>query len=256
MVMATQWIGSCNYTPGRSGYRPEAFVIHIMDDESIANVDAWFNTPKSARNTMPVSAHYGVGRDGSVHQYVHEMDTAWHAGRVNAPSWPLIRSGVNPNRYTIGIEHQGKPADPWTDAMYEATAGLMAAAAQRWSIPLDRDHVVGHCEIYSLKPYCPGPHLDFDQLILLAQSVVLSGADNNWVASPGSVATRTRLNIRLGAPSATAAIVRTAAAGEILPYAGWTSNGESVHGNAHWYADAAGNYFWAGGTEQPIPGVA
>ena len=38
-------------------------------------------------------------------------------------------------------------------------------------------------------------------------------------------------------------------------HVGWTSNGPSVNGNAHWYKDADGNYLWAGRTDKPIPGM-
>ena len=246
------WKGSTNKTAGRAGYKPEAVVIHIMDDD-IATVDEWFNTPKGPRNTFPVSAHYGVARSGAVHQYVREMDTAWHAGRVLRSTWPLLKPHPSPNFYTIGIEHEGKPAQEWTDAMYEASATLLAGISQRWSIPLDRDHVIGHAQIFADKSYCPGPHCDLDQLIDMAQSVVLSATDTNLVPSGGTVTAASTLNIRSGAPTSLASLVRTVPAGTSLAYTGWTSTGERVHGNSHWYRDAAGDYFWAGGTSAPTP---
>ena len=43
--------------------------------------------------------------------------------------------------------------------------------------------------------------------------------------------------------------------GTVLDYDGWTSNGEAVDGNAYWYKDLDGNYFWAGGTVVPTPGA-
>jgi hypothetical protein len=42
---------------------------------TLAATDSWFLTPESQ-----VSAHYGVARDGRIHQYVGESDTAFHAG--------------------------------------------------------------------------------------------------------------------------------------------------------------------------------
>jgi len=254
MSLPITWIGSTNKTKGRGGLKPEAVVIHIMDDD-IVTVDNWFNTPKGPKNKMPVSAHYGISRRGAIHQYVDEMDTAWHAGRVLGSVWPLLKSKLpaNPNSYTIGIEHEGKPDMAWTDAMYEASATLLADISQRWSITLDHMHVVGHGEIYSKKPYCPGPHCELDHLIDLAQSVVLSGTNANSVQKAGTVTTTRDLNIRLGAPTALADRVRLVPKGTQLNYIGWTSNGESVNGNAHWYQDRDGNFFWAGGTSAPVP---
>src|SRR4051812_28530968 len=102
------WKGAhpANFSGGRAGFRPEAIVIHVMDG-TLAGTDSWFNDPRSR-----VSAHYGVGKAGQVHQYVKEIDAAHHAGVVNAPCWPLIKRGhsgsgfINPNFYTIGVEHE------------------------------------------------------------------------------------------------------------------------------------------------------
>lgn len=154
---------SPNFWAGRKGYRPEGVVIHIMDG-TLAGTDSWFANPASQ-----VSAHYGIGRTGEVHQYVKEEDTAWHAGRVDAPVWGLIKPNINPNLYTIGIEHEGKPDDVWTDAMKQASAVLIREICQRWQIPIDRAHVVGHFEIYSKKPNCPARDKKIiDELVALA----------------------------------------------------------------------------------------
>src|SRR3989344_3627451 len=104
---------SSNFWVGRKGYRPEAVVIHIMDG-TLPGTDSWFANP-----TSQVSAHYGIGKSGEVHQYVQENDAAWHAGLVNAPVWKLIRPNVNPNLYTIGIELEGKPDEGWTETRSE-----------------------------------------------------------------------------------------------------------------------------------------
>lgn len=143
---------SPHFFPNRKGYKPEAIVIHIMAG-TLVGTDAWFKNPASQ-----VSAHYGVGKTGEVHQYVKEEHGAWHAGRVDKPTWKLIKAGVNPNYYTIGIEHEGQPGDIWTEAMIKSTAQLIKEIAQRWNIPIDRDHVIGHYNIYSVKANCPATH--------------------------------------------------------------------------------------------------
>jgi N-acetyl-anhydromuramyl-L-alanine amidase AmpD len=154
---------SSNFWVGRKGYRPEAVVIHIMDG-TLSGTDSWFANP-----TSQVSAHYGIGKSGEVHQYVQENDAAWHAGRVDAPVWKFIRPNVNPNLYTVGIEHEGKPDDVWTAAMKESSATLIREICQRWQIPIDRDHVVGHFEIFSKKPNCPATNKRIlDELVSLA----------------------------------------------------------------------------------------
>ena len=154
---------SPNFWPGRKGYRPEGVVIHIMDG-TLVGTDSWFANPASL-----VSAHYGIGRTGEVHQYVKEENTAWHAGRVDAPAWKLIKPNINPNLYTVGIEHEGKPDDVWTDAMKQSSAELIREICKRWQIPIDRIHIVGHFEIFSKKPNCPARDKKIiDELVALA----------------------------------------------------------------------------------------
>ncbi len=53
---------SPNFWVGRKGYRPEAIVIHIMDG-TLVGTDSWF-----ANHTSQVSSHYGIGKNGEVHQ--------------------------------------------------------------------------------------------------------------------------------------------------------------------------------------------
>ncbi len=242
------WIPSPNYTAGRQGYRPEAIVIHIMAG-TLVGTDAWFSSRQSG-----VSAHYGIGKQGEVHQYVDESDSAWHAGRRYAPSWSLIKDRVNPNLYTIGVEHEGRDDDAWPDTMYDASARLIQGVCLRWEIPIDRRHIVGHREIYARKT-CPGHRVDLNRLVHLARAAAGEAERYNFVKRRGKVSAVRRLNIRRGAPHVLASRLRTARIGESLPYTGWTSNGQNVSGNPHWYRTAEGDYFWAGGTDVPTPGL-
>ncbi len=55
----------------------------------------------------PVSAHFSIGKDGTIHRHVAYVQAAWHAGVVDEPTWPGLTVGVSPNWYTIGIEMEG-----------------------------------------------------------------------------------------------------------------------------------------------------
>lgn len=154
---------SPNFWTGRAGFKPEVIVIHIMDG-TLAGTDSWFGSTASQ-----VSAHYGIGTAGEVHQYVDEENTAWHAGRVSDPSFSLYKPGVNPNRYTIGIEHEGNAYTVWSDAMKEASAELIRDICTRRNIPIDREHIIGHYQVFSGKPNCPAYNKSIiDELITLA----------------------------------------------------------------------------------------
>lgn len=241
------WKGSRHFTKGRRGYRPEAVVVHIMEG-TLVGTDDWFNDPASK-----VSAHYGIGRGGEVHQYVREADQAWHAGRSWTPTWSEYRDGVNPNLYTIGIEHEGKPDDAWPAAMYEASAALIKEICLRWNIAIDRQHIVGHREIYARKS-CPGSQVDLSGLTKMASGLAVDLGNHNLIEQKGKVTVRATVNLRR-APTIASPKVGSIAGGTVAAYTGWTSSGQAVDGNPHWYRRADGRYFWAGATEQPVPGL-
>lgn len=163
-------IKSPNYRRRRSGFRPEAIVLHITDG-SMRGTISWFKDPASG-----VSAHYGVSMTGLVYRFVDDDNTAWHAGRVFNPTWTLLkrvdepypRRPVNPNSYTLGIEVEATARDRlFPNVQTAATALVIADLCHRWAIPLDRPHIIGHREIFAAKD-CPG-HLPIEALIALAR---------------------------------------------------------------------------------------
>ena len=223
-----------NFMPGRpGGLHPAAIVIHISEG-TLASADAWFNDDSAV-----VSAHYIVGRSGEVHQYVSEEDTAYHAGSPVNPTWRLLRPHVNPNFYTVGIEHEGSAQDQWTDAQYATSAGLVGEIARRWSIPIDADHIVMHREIRGNKT-CPGFVFSREKLLSLIPSEV--------PPEPGkTVMTITRANVRADQPNRTSAIRAVLNQGASVSVASVVV-GESVDGNAEWYQLQDGGFLWAGAT--------
>ncbi len=141
---------SLNFS-SREGYTPELIVIHIMAG-SLSGTDDWF-TKMAA--TSQVSAHYGIGLKGEIHQYVEEKFKAWHAGQVVNPTAKLLKLNVNPNLYTIGIEHEGYDLSKNPIGQLQASADLIKDICVRYKIPVDRKHIIGHYEIKASKPNCP-----------------------------------------------------------------------------------------------------
>lgn len=248
--MAAIWKGAHpqNFRTGRpSGHRPEAIVIHIMDG-SLTGTDSWFNDRRSG-----VSAHYGVGKNGAVHQYVKEADTAFHAGTVVRPTWKLLKPGVNPNFYTIGIEHEGvgTNANAWPQAMRDASLALAAEIARRWNIPIDHDHIIPHKAIRASKPDCPGRGIDLAQYIadLGGQAVTGPPAPER----PVSLTVRLMRTANLRAEAGThGPAPRQLLAGDSFSAVA-VATGEPVSGNPNWFRNAAREYLWAGTTDHPLP---
>lgn len=80
-------VNSSNYT--KQSTKKVGFVLHWIVGE-VESADATF-----ANSAKQVSAHYGIGSNGEVHQYVADEYIAWHAGNWEA------------NTKYIGIEHAG-----------------------------------------------------------------------------------------------------------------------------------------------------
>lgn len=116
------------------------------------------------------SAHYLVTRTGLIYQLADDEDITYHAGAVANPTWPLY-DGTNPNKYTIGIEHECYPEvggdGNLTDEQYQATLWLHQQLIAKHDIPIDRDHIIGHYEIDSVnRAGCPGDAFPWARLML------------------------------------------------------------------------------------------
>lgn len=125
--------------------------------------------------TKAKSAHYVVYRlDGSaIEQWVDEADAAYHAGILNQPSLPYDFEGHSPNRFLIGIEHEGFTGQPWTEEMYRKDAFLCARACKRWGIEPGPDTIIGHNRIDAVnRARCPGNGVDLDRLIAMTKELL------------------------------------------------------------------------------------
>jgi N-acetyl-anhydromuramyl-L-alanine amidase AmpD len=157
----TEDILPLNFQRGRKGaFPPDTIVIHVTEGDA-DSVRAWFHDPSSE-----VSAHYMVCKSGEIVHFVHESDTAWANGRVDHPTAALVleRVTINPNCWTISIEHEGDGTHELTDPQRASSLALMRDIQTRHHrITFDRHHILGHHEIYSLKT-CPGA-ISVDRLV-------------------------------------------------------------------------------------------
>ncbi|MGW4735401.1 N-acetylmuramoyl-L-alanine amidase [Streptomyces shenzhenensis] len=143
-----------NYTASTrpNAYSVDRVIVHVAQ-ETYASTLSIFQNPRKK-----VSAHYVVGSaDGQVAQCVREADIAWHAG-----NWDY-------NTRSIGIEHEGWVDQPnyFTDAMYTQSARLTAAICDRYGIPKDREHILGHVQVPGTDHTDPGPNWDWVRYIRL-----------------------------------------------------------------------------------------
>lgn len=149
---------SPNFKKGRTSV-PDMIVIHIADGMK-QSVIQQFKNPSTQ-----VSSHLLVCQDGSYVQFVSTVDTAYCNGVLNQPVSELVlqRGQRNPNDYTISIETEGFGTNDILPAQYTALSTLVKFLSQKWNIPLDRTHVIGHREITGTKE-CPG-RIDVERVI-------------------------------------------------------------------------------------------
>lgn len=244
--MHKQWMGcnQTNFASGRGGCKPEAVVLHRTGG-SLQDIDGRCNQAGTFS-----SAHYAVGSNAEVHQYVEETDTAYHAGVVVNPLWLQLNPGKNPNLYTIGVEIEGNAGAAISSAHYDAIASLISEIVGRWQIPLDSNHLVLHSEIRAGR-ICPGDGFDRQEVLNRLKNTPSEQMNMSLVASEVGILRNS--NIREGKPITTARIVRIACANTNESVTGFTDQGERVQGNSYWYRTEDGNFLWAGATNKPNP---
>ena len=167
-------------------------IVHFM---SAVNVDADdpYNIDLCLKifNDYGVSAHYVVGRDGTVYQAVADDRIAYHAGRPD-PRFKNHPDFQNMNGRSIGIELMSvsteadmttgtapmmskqayrsfaKKHPDWigyTDAQYVALEGLMQDLRERHpAIQPDRKHILGHDEYAGPRKKDPGQLFDWSRV--------------------------------------------------------------------------------------------
>ncbi|MCX4474595.1 N-acetylmuramoyl-L-alanine amidase [Micromonospora sp. NBC_01655] len=231
-----------NYTVASrpSTYRINYIVIHTTQG-SYASAISWFQNPAAQ-----VSAHYTFrSSDGAVTQSVREKDVAWHAG-----NWTY-------NTQSVGIEHEGYVDNPswYTDSMYRASAALTRTLADRYGIPKDRAHIIGHSQVPGATHTDPGPNWNWTyymQLVNGGASTVGSGTVNTEASS---------LNVRSGPGTGYTVVGSVADGATVAIYCqttGTTVTGPSGTSNV-WNRIGTGQYvadaFVLTGHDGFIPGV-
>ncbi|HEU4999474.1 MAG TPA: peptidoglycan recognition family protein [Lapillicoccus sp.] len=140
---------------------PAVQYIVVHDTEA-----SWQTTLDLVQDPTYVSWHYSIrSADGLVAQHVPTKDVAWHAG-----NWYV-------NMHSIGIEHEGFAPDGatwYSEPMYRNSAKLVRYLADKYDIPLDRGHILGHDQVPGITPagvagmhWDPGPFWDWEHYFQL-----------------------------------------------------------------------------------------
>lgn len=120
-------------TPGRPLGAASVDKIVIHDTEG-----GWDGSVATLQNDSGKSVHYIIDADGArVGQFRKETDTTWHAGNFFY------------NETSVGIEHVGVASDPagYSAGLYATSRALVTSIRTRWTVPLDRAHIIGHYQV-------------------------------------------------------------------------------------------------------------
>ncbi len=143
----TEWQGSPNYNERK----PNFVILHHTSDDSVAQALRTLADPLRS-----VSAHYLVGRDGSIIQLVDERARAWHAGESK---WG---GDTDLNSASLGIELDNNGREPFADAQIAALLRLLADIKERHHIPTA--NFLGHADVAPRRKADPSGYFPWKML--------------------------------------------------------------------------------------------
>src|SRR5688572_17241111 len=106
------WVDWPNFDMRVTGTVVDTIVVHHTANDSLEGTTKWFNTPDSK-----VSAHFTIGKDGSIVQHVSTFKRAWHAGASKD-----VEGRESVNHFSVGIElvNIGNGKHPYPEAQTNA----------------------------------------------------------------------------------------------------------------------------------------
>lgn len=163
-------VASPAFTAGRAGTKIDRIVIHITDAPTTSSTVNHFSAAGAQ-----ASAHYLVGQDGEIVQFVSEADTAWHARGANRRSIGIehvaIKSGgVDYPRRDGTMQHYD--ALPPTQLQYEQSALLVSHLCDKYGIPKTRANIIGHNEADTNTTHtsCPVGNWNWDYFMRIVET--------------------------------------------------------------------------------------
>jgi N-acetylmuramoyl-L-alanine amidase len=128
-------------------------VLHYTEE---ANVEKALHTLRTRNSGGRVSAHFLIGKDGTIYQLVAEGKRAWQAGN----SWWGITGDVNSR--SIGIEIDNNGGEPYPQAQIDSLLRLLANITSHLHIP--RTAIVAHADVAPTRRADPGVFFPWQEL--------------------------------------------------------------------------------------------
>jgi hypothetical protein len=242
-TLPTTFRGSPNFWANRiyngKQYKIDKIVIHWFGIGTLESADTRF---MNAANQS--SSSYGVSK-GRIWQWVQEKDAPWANGDANAN---LTSVTIETDAIVSGQSN----AHDLSELDYQTVGALVRDIAQRNGIPLDRAHIRRHSEF---KPtQCCGT-VDVDKIIAIAKggspapintgypkevTITIQGLKVRDAANTGG-----NLAGSQSLDEGDVVKVQNVVKGQYVEYPG-------IKGTDMWYVSMYGNFFWSGGTDEPV----
>lgn len=140
-------------SPNHGERRPNFVIIHDTTSE-----DAWHALSTLTDPAREVSAHYMIGRDGTLYRLIDENRRAWHAGE----SWWGGNTDLNSS--SVGIELDNTGDEPYPEIQINRLLILLAELKERHRIPAA--NFLGHGDVAPRRKVDPSRHFPWQQLAL------------------------------------------------------------------------------------------
>ncbi|MBC7414321.1 MAG: 1,6-anhydro-N-acetylmuramyl-L-alanine amidase AmpD [Herminiimonas sp.] len=147
---------------------PGQFGGHYIEDLFANRLDFKADPYFQQLQSLRVSAHFLIRRDGMLLQFVPTVARAWHAGVS------CFAGRERCNDFSIGIELEGTDFIPFDPAQYRTLALLTGALRTRHPLTT----VVGHEHVAPGRKTDPGPFFDWDDYrkLCIANAKASTGA--------------------------------------------------------------------------------
>jgi N-acetylmuramoyl-L-alanine amidase len=141
------FVGTTNF----SMRKPNFVILHHTAQTSTDQTLKTFTLPRTE-----VSAHYVIGRDGTVHHMLNDYLRAHHAG---AGKWGTV---TDMNSCSIGVELDNDGVEPFSDAQIASLLSLLAHLKQTYNIPTA--NFIGHADFAPVRKNDPSVLFPWEQL--------------------------------------------------------------------------------------------
>jgi AmpD protein len=136
---------------------PSQFSTEYIEDFFLGKLNPNHHPYFATIESMRVSSHLLIDREGDVIQFVPFTKRAWHAGES------ILQDRTNCNDFSIGIELIGTDEIPYEEKQYVSLAKVLNIL-QKTFPGITRQRIVGHSDIAPGRKTDPGPMFNWNYL--------------------------------------------------------------------------------------------